>query len=644
MCGITGIWRRRGDTDGLTEELLASVSSLRHRGPNDRGIWTGHSGVGLGHARLSIIDLSNHGHQPMVSENGRWVMVFNGEVYNFQTIRRALAPLGHAFKGTGDSEVILAAFQEWGMHALDRFIGMFAIALWDTQARKLTLIRDRLGVKPLYYGWDGNTLCFGSELKALRAFRHWVPSIDRDALADYFQFGYINAPRSIYRQVYKLLPGHFLELGAEGEPRVSQYWSVLDRIGEPLAGSEASLTEELETLLIDAFKLRMVSDVPVGMFLSGGIDSSLVTALLQKSLGKCVHTFTIGFRESQYDEAPHARRVADYLGTRHTERLLGATDAERILPRWGSLYDEPFADSSGIPTYLVSKVASEQVSVVLSADGGDELFSGYNVYTAVLRHIERRELVPAVLQAAVRATGNVIDFHSLERALLRAPLPDNARLLLHKHVTRKAARLYDYLSTRTDGEMYQLAYSLWNGSDLTRLTGGTERPRPLADDYPGTFAEKMSLWDLHNYLPGDILTKVDRATMAVSIEGREPLLDHRIVEFAYRLPLALRRGTLGPKHILRRILYKYVPQKIVDRPKMGFGIPLAEWLRGEMRELIDQYLEPTALERQGVLDPGLVQRSIQDFRLGDEHAVHRIWPMLAFQMWYEKWMRASVLG
>lgn len=638
MCGITGIWHRSNGAKSVNQELMASVETLRHRGPDDKGVWTGAGGVGLGHTRLSIIDLSRHGHQPMVSESGHLVMAFNGEIYNFAAIRRDLEPLGYSFKGNGDSEVLLAAFQEWGVHSVRRFVGMFAIALWDTQARKLTLIRDRLGIKPLYYGWDGETLCFGSELKALRAFHHWVPSVDRDALSDYFRFGYINAPRSIYQQVYKLPPGHYLELSAKGDPQVSRYWSVLDRLGDGHADSEDALSEELEALLIDAFRLRMVADVPVGVFLSGGIDSSLVTALLQKHIGEQVQTFTIGFNNPKFDEAQHARRVAEHLHTRHTERILESAEVERIIPQWGTLFDEPFADSSGIPTFLVSKMASEHVKVALSADGGDELFSGYRIYSGVLQQIERRKRIPRTVQTMVRGAGRLVDLHALDRTALRAPLPRFLRLGLHLNLTSRAGGLYDCLSADTPGEIYEQAYSFWNGKDLISLTGGTERLRELADSYPGSFAEKMCLWDLHNYLPGDILTKVDRCTMGASIEGREPLLDHRVVEFAFRLPIALRRGTLGHKHILRRILYRHVPREIVDRPKMGFAIPLHAWLTNRLRWLVDQHLDPTQLARQGILDPQVVRGAVHDFRLGDPRAIYRIWPVLAFQLWYEEWM------
>jgi asparagine synthase (glutamine-hydrolysing) len=572
----------------------------------------------------------------MVSEDGQLAMVFNGEVYNFRDIRRELEPFGHVFRGTGDSEVILAAFRQWGVQAVRRFVGMFAISLWNAQTRTVVLLRDRLGVKPLYYGWDGNTLWFGSELKALRAFRHWRAEIEPAALAEYFQFGYINAPRSIYRNVFKLPPGHWLELGPEGSPTVRRYWSVLDAIQSPLKGGEDALTDELEALMIDAFRLRMVSDVPVGMFLSGGVDSSLVSALLQRHHGD-IHTFTIGFNEAKYNEAPHAKAVARHLGTNHTERILSVDGAKEIVPQWGDLYDEPFQDSSGIPTYLVSRVAAEQVKVVLSADGGDELFSGYNSYEGMLRHVARRSAIPALVRKAVTVVGNTLPLARIDESVTLSPLPRNLAQSFRRKLTWRTRRIHDYLSTTTNGALYERALSFWGPRSIEALTGNYAHVRETTDDYPGSFAEQLCLWDLVNYLPGDILAKVDRATMAVSIEGRDPLIDHRIVEFAFRLPLSLRRGPLGAKHILKKILHRYVPREIVERPKMGFGVPLLEWLRGDLSHLIDDYLNGTIIREQGVLNPDAVERTVRLFRRGDDFAVNRVWTLLAFQMWREKW-------
>lgn len=638
MCGIAGYVSRTGVLATFRSDLTGALDAIRHRGPDDWGIWDGEQGVGLGHRRLSILDLSPHGHQPMVSTDGRLVMIFNGEVYNFKLIRKELESLGHRFRGTGDTEVILAAFQEWDFdEAVKRFIGMFAIAVWDRKVQRLVLLRDRLGVKPLYYGFDGHTLWFGSELKALRAFSHWRPEIDQAALAEYFQFGYINAPRTIYRHVWKLPPGHLLEIEMGGEPRVRPYWSVLDGISNTWTSSEDSLAEELEALMVDAFKLRMVSDVPVGMFLSGGVDSSLVTALLQKHLGESVHTFTIGFKEARYNEAPHARRLAEYLGTNHTERILDPNEAKAIVPRWGELYDEPFADSSGIPTFLVSQVASEQVKVVLSADGGDELFSGYNAYGDLINKANRLERLPAPAHRLLRGLLEAVPIQCLQRTILDGPFPYRARSWAANNLLRRLARIRDYMGAETSGGLYERGLSQWHPRELRRLIGSVERVRESPDIYPGGFAEQMCLWDLHNYLPGDILAKVDRATMAVSIEGREPLLDHRLVEFAFRLPLSMRRGVLGSKHLLRKILYKHVPREMVERPKQGFGVPVLEWLRGDLHGLMDRHLSPEHVQAQGILDPGIVSRTLRDFDRGDNSAVTRVWSLLAFQMWRQKW-------
>lgn len=637
MCGIAGYFNRGDPRPGLAGELPAAIHALHRRGPDDHGTWFSEDRqIGFGHARLSILDLSAHGHQPMISADGRHVMVFNGEIYNYRDIRRALEPLGHQFQGSGDSEVILAAFSQWGTAAVHQFIGMFAIALWDRKERALHLLRDRLGVKPLYYGWDGRTLWFGSELKALRAFGHWSPQIDAAALSDYFQFGYINAPRSIYRNVFKLPPGHELTIGQSASPQVGPYWSVLSVLNDPLTASEDELADELEMLMIDAFSLRMVSDVPVGVFLSGGIDSSLVTALLQRHYG-AVHTFTIGFNEPKYDEAPHARRVAEHLGTRHTEQILEANEAQAILPRWGDLYDEPYSDPSGIPTYLVSKMAASHVKVVLSADGGDELFSGYEAYTGILKHAERRARIPGWLQPALSTVLRELPLDTIDHAVVDAPLPFRVRNLIRTKLTWPARRTRDYIGAATDGAIYEQVFTHWPENELRQLIGSYTQVRESADAYPGGLAEKMCLWDLHNYLPGDILTKVDRATMAVSIEGREPLIDHRIVEFAFRLPLHLRRGALGSKHLLRRILYRYVPQAMVDRPKQGFSIPLCEWLRGDLHYLVDTYLGPSAIRAQDVLDQQLVARTVHAFECGDDHSMYKVWILLAFQMWRERW-------
>ena len=469
MCGITG-FVTRGDARCWRDDLPKAISAIRHRGPDDSGQWS-ETGVGLGHRRLSILDLTEHGHQPMVSRDGRFVMVFNGEVYNFADIRRRLESHGHSFEGTGDSEVILAAFRQWGKEAVRQFIGMFAIAFWDKQERTLTLIRDRLGVKPLYYGWDGTTLFFGSELKALRAFKAWQPDIDRDGLSDYFRFGFINGPRTIYKRVSKLLPGHSLELRDGGEPLTQPYWSILDVVDAPLTGSEEGLTEQLEALMIDAFKLRMISDVPVGMFLSGGIDSSLVTAILQRHFGTQVHTFTIGFNEKKYNEAPHARLVAEHLGTHHTERVL-----ETLKPRPSFRNGAP-CTMSPLPTLPASHLSRlpggrEQVKVVLSADGGDELFSGYNVYSEVLSHVARRARIPGPLgrRLSPAESGAPGQAGRMGRPVsaVKAPAQGSER-----SAHRPARRVHAYLPRHARGNLRR-SNVLLEWGDLARLTYGRE--------------------------------------------------------------------------------------------------------------------------------------------------------------------------
>lgn len=619
MCGIAGYWFRNAAPQEAPRWLDAGVRALRHRGPDDRGQWFD-GGVGLGHARLSILDLSAHGRQPMLSRDGRWAMVYNGEVYNFVALRRELESLGHAFRGSGDSEVILEAFAEWGPDAVRRFIGMFSIALWCLPERRLYLLRDRIGVKPLYYGWNGEAFWFGSELKALREFRHWPVRVDRTALADYLRYGYIGEPCSIYQGVFKLPAAHRLELGAEGDVKIAPYWNVLERLPDRRDANEEALAEELEALMIDAFRYRMIADVPVGIFLSGGIDSSMLAAILQRHAGGTIRTFTIGFREAVFDESVHAARVARHLGTEHTMRVLGPEEALRLLAAWGELYDEPFGDASGIPTMLVSRIAAESVKVVLSADGGDELFSGYSIYSYVLKRRRQLASLPAWLRSGAL------------RLLRRMPLEEASR----------AARIRDRLHARTTGQFYDQALAIWQSAELRRLLG-TEptMSRVNCDVYPGEDGEKLCLWDLHHYLPGNILTKVDRATMAASIEGREPLLDHRLVEFAFRLPFRLRRSAKRPKYLLRKVLDRYVPREYVDRPKQGFAMPLREWLSGRLRGLVEEHLAPQVVAAQGVFAPDAVARLRRAQDAGDPRAGRKLWLLLAFQMWHARWMHAA---
>ena len=640
MCGITGFFSASGRPEVGEADLRRAVATLRNRGPDDHGSWAPGSELGLGHTRLSILDLSEHGHQPMLSTDGRLAMVFNGEIYNFADIRRELLPKGHVFRGSGDSEVILAAFREWGVReAVKRFIGMFAIALWDADAGKLTLIRDRLGVKPLYYGWNGRTLWFGSELKALRAYPHWQPRIDQAALADFFRFSYIVEPRSIYEQVAKLPPAHLLELSRGGRPTIERYWSAVDGIRSNEEANEDALADELEALMTDAFKLRMVSDVPVGVFLSGGVDSSVVTALLQRN-GPPVRTFTIGFDDARHNEAHHAEVVAKHLGTVHTAQTVREAEAMQVLPTWGDLFDEPFGDSSGIPTLLVSRMAAEHVKVVLSADGGDELFGGYHSYDAVFSRLQSVQKQSAVGRLA-RDVAAALPWEHVDSVLAgRSRFADPGRSR-GRSMSVRLRNLRETHHLSTTGGIFEHAVTsiYWNGEDLQRLLGNAVLPsRRNSDDYPGGPVDQMCLWDLEHYLPGDILAKVDRATMAVGIEGREPMLDHRLVEMALSLPYRLRRGSLGPKHLLRKVLYRHVPRNLIERPKMGFSPPIGRWISGELKPLVDQYLEPRRIAEQGILDPSAVAIVLKRLEAGDPFSVRRVWLLLAFQLWHARWM------
>lgn len=614
MCGIVG-FRTFERQPSLARELEPASVTLRHRGPDDSGLWVADDEqVGLGFRRLSILDLSPLGHQPMASASGRWTMVYNGEVYNFRSIRHELEARGHRFRSTGDTEVVLTAFSEWGVEAVRRFVGMFAIALWDAVDRELHLVRDRLGVKPLYYFWDGRTLLFGSELKALRAFSGWSPEVDRSALGDFLRYGYIGDPLSIYRGVKKLRPAHRLTLAADGSLTEARYWSPFEQAGERATRSEHEIEAELEELLHDAFPLRLVSDRPVGVFLSGGVDSSLVASVLQESGDSPIETFTIGFDAGSYDESRDAERVAAHLGTSHHARILRSDDARTILSRWGDLFDEPFGDESGIATFLVAEFAARHVTVALSADGGDELFSGYASYTTALDRVRRVERIREPWRTA-----------GVSMLGLLGPLRGRAYRL---------DSIYRQLRAGTPGRIFDDAVSIASREDVTALLGEAPPERKSADDYPGEAGERFCAWDVEHYLPGDILTKVDRTTMATSLEGREPLLDHRIVEFAFSLPFSSRRGPLGPKHALKRALYERVPRGIVDRPKQGFAVPVTDWLRGDLRGLVDGLLESPAADH---LDGRTVSRWIE--RMDDDPAARRrVWLLVAFDLWYRRWM------
>jgi asparagine synthase (glutamine-hydrolysing) len=623
--------------------------TLQHRGPDDSGVWSdAEAGVGLAHRRLSIVDLSAAGHQPMSSPDRRFTLSYNGEIYNFAALRQELEARGHGFQGHSDTEVMLAAFAEWGVEAaVKRFVGMFAFAVWDARERVLHLCRDRVGEKPLYYGWAGKAFVFGSELKALRAHPAWRGEIDRDALALLLRYNYIPAPYSIYKGVFKLLPGTILTVSADALerrelPAPHAYWSAREvaeaGMRDPFAGDADEATAVLEQLLREAIAGQMVADVPLGAFLSGGIDSSLVVALMQAQSGRPVKTFTIGFHEAAYNEAEFAKAVAGHLGTEHTELYVTPKEALAVIPRLPALYDEPFADSSQIPTFLVSQLTRRSVTVSLSGDGGDELFGGYNRYFWGRRIWDKIGWMPRGLRrSAARGIVSVspaawdATFHGLGPLLpgkFKQTIPGDR---MHK--------LAEVLGVEHPEAMYRSLVSMWK-TPTELVPGASEPPTELSseNEWPALpdFVERMMYLDLMTYLPDDILVKVDRAAMGVSLETRVPYLDHRVVEFAWRLPLALKiRGGKG-KWLLRQILYKYVPPELIERPKTGFGIPIDSWLRGPLRAWAEELLDEGRLKREGFFDPRPIRQKWAEHLSGNRNWQYYLWGVLMFQAWLEE--------
>lgn len=645
MCGIVGILYRSGHQSVTSDTLWPMVHALAHRGPDDAGIWLDvTAGIGLGHRRLAVIDLSPEGHQPMISESGRYVISFNGEIYNFRELRRQLEGLGHSFRGHSDTEVVLAAVEQWELFdALERFVGMFAFALWDRSCRRLHLVRDRLGEKPLYYGLNNGTFLFGSELKALRAYSAWRGEIDHDALALYLRHNYIPTPYSIYKGIRKLLPGTVLTIEADYKGELLApvpYWSP-SRVAEEGSGHRAARQDpieavsQLDTLLRETIEQQMVADVPLGAFLSGGVDSSTVVALMQVQSSQPVRTFTIGFHEAGYNEAEAAKAVAQHLNTDHTELYLTPQDAMDVIPKLPTLYDEPFADSSQIPTYLIAQLARQHVTVSLSGDGGDELFGGYKRYSWGRNIWKSIGWLPGRLRQLVSRIVTSISPQCWDRLFRPAVLfvPHLSGSALHGD---RAHKLAEILTVKDADELYHGLVSHWKDpasivlnsrEPLTALTDPSRRA-DLAD-----FTERMMYLDMVNYLPDDILVKVDRATMAVSLEARVPFLDHRVVEFAWGIPLSMKVRAGQGKWLLRQVLHKYVPRELIERPKMGFGVPIDSWLRGPLREWAEDLLAEDRLKREGHFYAGPIRQKWLEHLSGARNWQYYLWDVLMFQAW-----------
>lgn len=658
MCGLAGFVG--GDWSSGQERVQAVLrrmaGRITHRGPDATGLWVdGEPRVALGHNRLAILDLSAAGHQPMLSPGGRYVIVYNGEVYNHNELRHRLiresVPIN--WRGHSDTETLLAAIEAWGIRtALERTVGMFAFALWDRQTRQLTLARDRLGEKPLYYGWQGEgserVFLFGSELKALAAHPAFRRDIDRQALTLYMRHSYVPAPHSIYTGIAKLLPGAFLTLSpGSKEASVERYWSGGEVAKEGARaqrqGSAEDYVDRLEGLLADAVRQQMISDVPLGAFLSGGVDSSTIAALMQAQSGLPVRTFSIGFHEEAYNEAEHAKAVARHLGTDHTELYVTADEAMSVVPHLPAIYDEPFADSSQIPTFLVSRLARRHVTVSLSGDAGDELFAGYNRYKMTAAHWRRLARIPRPLRAGFARGMASLSPGSWDRiaSALAPVLPASSRMRLPGEKIIKAAGV---LPSRTAGELYETLVSIWTDPAAVLVGGGEPAAGGAASDVDLSGLsdiERMMALDMLTYLPDDILAKVDRAAMSVSLETRVPFLDHRVVEHAWAMPLDMKLRDGETKWALRQVLYRHVPRALIERPKMGFGVPIDDWLRGPLKAWAEDLLDEDRLRREGYFDPQPIRHAWAEHQSGRANRQHQLWAVLMFQAWLVTSLAAS---
>lgn len=654
MCGITGFFQT-SDISNAHTIALKMAECIAHRGPDDAGVWVDEAaGIALAHRRLSIVDLSSAGHQPMLSASGRYVIVFNGEIYNHLELRKelesmdcraALAMTGNAcgWRGHSDTETLLAGFEAWGIEeTLKKTVGMFAIALWDREDKMLTLARDRMGEKPLYYGFQNNTFLFGSELKALKAHPDFLAEIDRDVICLYLRHCYIPAPYSIYKGINKLLPGTYLQLPLGSEIDVLRtlvpkaYWSLLkvaeQGIARPFVGSDADAIAALDSQLKQSIGLQMMADVPLGAFLSGGVDSSTIVALMQAQSAQPIKTFTIGFAEDGFDEAVHGKAVAQHLGTDHTELYVSSKDARDVIPLLGRMYDEPFADSSQIPTFLVAKIAKQHVTVSLSGDAGDELFCGYNRYDLadVWGYVQKVPFgVRKLAGSLIKSVPPPVWQSAFQQVAKVKKLPGN----MDEKLLKLASRLATVDSTKNF--YYSLVSELSNPAEI--VIGATEHATWLTSEGMGIpfddAKSHMMFMDAMTYLPDDILVKVDRAAMANSLESRVPFLDHRVVELAWQLPMSMKVRDGANKWILRQVLYQYVPKNLIERPKVGFGIPLADWLRGPLRAWAEDMLNEGRLRREGVFSPEIIRAKWCEHLSGRFNHMSLLWSIIIFQSW-----------
>lgn len=646
MCGVAGFFQSEGlDADRARRNLHRMTEALAHRGPDDTGVWLDpEDGIALGHRRLAVIDPTERGHQPMVSRRGRYVISYNGEIYNYRHLKGRLESRGIDFTSDSDTEVLLTAIEEWGLRStLELANGMFAFALWDRERRELSLARDRFGEKPLYYGKCGQLLFFGSELKALHEHPDFRPQVDRSAVAAFVRYGYVPCPLSIYKGIQKLAPAEYVQYRRTEKKGPHSYWSLQKVVDtgrdHRWRSGEEEAAERLEDLLRSAVRDRMVADVPLGALLSGGIDSSTTVALMQAESTSQVRTFTIGFSDDKYDEAPDARRVAEYLGTAHKELYVSAEEARAVIPRLPFLYDEPFADASQIPTFLVSQLAREEVTVALTGDGGDEVFGGYSRYFWFNRVQGAIRWTPSALRMAVSKFIRSISSETWDGAFrfLFKVLPGQSS---QQSPSQKLMKLADFMRLRDPTALFSAMVSRWNDPESFVKHAAEPETLPMnprAWPVNEGFVQQMMYVDARTYLPDDILVKTDRASMGVGLEVRAPFLDSAVVDFAWRLPPSFRVSAGKGKRLLRKVLRRYVPPRLTDRPKAGFTVPVGDWLRGPLRGWAEGLLDHERLRSEGMFHPEPIRQCWSEHLEGRAGRAEALWNVLMFQAWHSQW-------